>query len=135
MDLIEKYKFDGEGYNPVLISREWQVAFLNYHINESLESIVKLDIHHKTDEVFILLEGHCTLIAAEIKQGKITFDLKDMQPGIFYNIPCNTWHKIAMKEGCKVCIVEKSDTHISDFEFYDLSEEEINDLRTQVNNL
>ena len=135
MNLIEKYQFEGEGYNPVLISREWQVAFLNYHVNESLESIVKLDIHHETDEVFILLEGHCTLIAAEINKGKITYDLKDMKPGIFYNIPCNTWHKIAMQPGCKVCIVEKSNTHVSDFEFYDLSKEEIADLRTQVNHL
>lgn len=135
MNLIDQYTYDGEGYNPVLISREWQVAFLNYHKNEALESIDKLDIHYQTDEVFILLEGHCTLIAADIKDGKISYDLQDMKPGIFYNIPCNTWHKIAMKEGCKVCIVEKANTHVGDFEFYDLSEEQIQDLRSQVNSL
>ena len=135
MNLIEVYKHETEGYNPSLISDGWQAAFLNYADAEKLESIVKLDIHYLTDEVFVLLEGSSVLIAADIQNDVITYDLIDMQPGIIYNIPKNTWHKIAMQPGSKVCIVEKDNTHLGDFEFYDLSEKQKVELQQAVNQL
>lgn len=135
MKLIETYRHDNEGYDPSFISDGWQAAFLNYAEAETLERIEKLDIHYQTDEVFVLLEGSSVLIAADICEGVITYDLIDMEPGIIYNIPKNTWHKIAMQKGSKVCIVEKSDTHLGDFEFYDLSEEQKADLQNAVKQL
>lgn len=135
MKLIELYQYESEGYDPSLISEGWQVAFLNYAEAESLERIDKLDIHYKTDEVFILLAGKAVLIAADIKDDEIKYDLIDMQPGIIYNIPKNTWHKIAMYQGSKVCIVERDNTHVSDFEFYDLSVEKQLELQNAVNQL
>ncbi len=134
MKLIQTYRYDGQGYDPSFISDGWQVAFLNYAPAEALESIVKLDIHHQTDEVFVLLEGHAVLIAATIAE-TIEYDLVDMLPCVFYNIPRNTWHKIAMSEGSRVCIVEKSDTHVSDFEFHDLSLLEQKELQQAVKQL
>ena len=135
MSLIELYQYENEGYNPSLISEVWQVAFLNYAEAESLERIDKLDIHYKTDEVFILLAGKAVLIAADIKGDVIEYDLIDMQPGIIYNIPKNTWHKIAMYKGSKVCIVERDNTHVSDFEFYYLSADKQLELQNAVKQL
>ncbi|MBR5385543.1 MAG: hypothetical protein IK143_06760 [Bacteroidales bacterium] len=134
MKLIQSYRYDAPGYDPTFISDGWQAAFLNYAPAEALESIVKLDIHHETDEVFVLLRGHAVLIAATI-DGKISYDLVDMVPGVIYNIPRETWHKIAMSQGSSVCIVEKSNTHISDFDFYDLSPSQRKELQEAVNNL
>ena len=134
MKLIEEYRHDSQGYDPTFISERWQVAFLNYAPAEALESIVKLDIHFRTDEVFVLLEGRAVLIAATIAES-ITYDLVDMKPGIIYNIPKNTWHKIAMYEGSKVCIIEKDNTHVSDFAFHNLSAREQKDLQQAVNSL
>jgi len=135
MKLIESYKHDGEGYDPCLITPGWQAAFLNYAEAESLEQIVKLDIHYLTDEAFVLMEGHSVLIAAGIKDGVINYDLVDMQPCVIYNIPRNTWHKIAMQKGSKVCIIEKDNTHLGDFEFYDLSPAQQKDLQDAVHKL
>ena len=135
MKLIETYRHSAPGYDPTFISDGWQAAFLNYAPAEALESIVKLDIHHLTDEVFVLLEGHAVLIAAAITEGAVRYDLRDMVPGVIYNIPRETWHKIAMQEGSRVCIVEKSGTHVSDFEFYDLSAREQRQLQEAVRNL
>ena len=135
MKLIELYQYENEGYDPSLISEGWQVAFLNYAEAESLERIDKLDIHYKTDEVFILLAGKAVLIAADIKGDEIKYDLIDMQPGIIYSIPKNTWHKIAMYQGSKVCIVERDNTHVSDFEFYNLSVDKQLELQNAVNQL
>lgn len=134
MKLIQTYRHEAQGYDPTFISDGWQAAFLNYAPTETLESIVKLDIHHETDEVFVLLTGRAVLIAASISD-TIQYDLIDMEPGVIYNIPRETWHKIAMYEGARVCIVEKSNTHVSDFEFYDLSSREQEELQQAVNDL
>lgn len=135
MNLIETYEHYAEGYNPSLISGGWQVAFLNYADAEALESIEKLDIHHETDEAFVLLAGNAVLIAASIEDDEIKYDLVDMQPRIIYNIPKETWHKIAMSKGSQVLIVEQANTHLGDFEFYDLSEEQRADLQKNVHRL
>ncbi len=132
MGLIEKYSADGQGYHPFLIRPQWQVALLNYAPEESLEAIEKIDIHYQTDEAFVILEGRAALIAATIGDGEVSFEAVDMQPNIVYNIPKDVWHKIAMYPGSKVLIIENKDTHLGDFEFYNLSSEQKNDLCTVV---
>lgn len=133
MKIIDDYKFSGEGYNPFLITGRWQVAYLNYAEAESLEKIEKLDIHHRTDEVFVLLQGQAALIGASITNGNIEYDAANMQQGVVYNIPQNVWHKIAMMPGSQVLIIENNDTHLDDFEFFELSPSQKIQLRECVN--
>lgn len=132
MELIQKYIHEGNGYCPSLISNGWQVAFLNYAETETLESIDKLDIHFKTDEAFVLLSGKAVLIAAKIENENISYDIINMKENVIYNIPVNSWHKIAMFPQSKVCIIEKQLTHIDDFKFYHLSPEQKERLRNEV---
>lgn len=133
MEMIEKYQHTGNGYNPFLIRGGWQVAVLNYDSAETAEAIDKLDIHHETDEAFMLIEGDAVLIAASISGTGIEYDMVKMKKGIVYNIPKDVWHKIALKEGCGVYIVENADTHLGDFEFYPLSDEQRQILRHKIN--
>lgn len=132
MQLIEQYTHTEDGYNPLLVRPKWQVAILNYAQAESLEAIDKLDVHHQTDEVFMLLEGRSVLIAASIHNDVVLYQTIDMKRGIIYNIPRNVWHKIAMYQGSSVLIVENADTHLGDFEFYNLSENQKMELKTAV---
>jgi mannose-6-phosphate isomerase-like protein (cupin superfamily) len=133
MKLIDYYQHESQGYNPFLVTDRWQVALLNYAPAEALDAIDKLDVHHHTDEVFVLLRGRSALIAAAIKNDIISYDVIDMQPNVVYNIPTNRWHKIAMLEGSQVLIVENNNTHLSDFEFYPLNEIQKKQLRDTVN--
>jgi mannose-6-phosphate isomerase-like protein (cupin superfamily) len=133
MGTIEKYSIKDEGYHPFLIRDGWQVAQLNSDDNQKIENITKLDIHHQTDEVFILLKGIVVLITATINNNnQPVLEVELMKSEITYNIPVNTWHNIAMKEGSEVLIIEKSNTHVSDFEFYQLTEEQQMELREKV---
>lgn len=132
MKIIDAYDYAGAGYAPFLIGDKWQAAFLNYAPEEALESIVKLDVHHYTDEVFVLLDGRAALIGAQISDGRIVYEAVDMQPMRAYNIRREVWHKIAMQPGSRVLIVENSNTHLGDFEFYDLSAAQIAALRETV---
>lgn len=132
MKLIEQYQISENGYHPFLIRDGWQVAQLNYTPEQEIGNIEKLDIHHLTDEVFILLKGNAVLIGAEINGNDVNFKVELMLPHITYNIPVNTWHNIAMSKDCEIIIVEKSNTHKGDFEFFQLSEEKKQEMEALV---
>ncbi|KJF44965.1 hypothetical protein [Draconibacterium sediminis] len=135
MALLEKYEIKEKGYDPFLIREGWQVAQLNADENQRVENIVRIDIHYQTDEVFVLTKGNAVLITAAITDNEPRFELELMQPGITYNVPVKTWHNIAMQEGSEVIIVEKDNTHLGDFEFFDLSKEKQSQLVERVNEL
>ncbi|EAR02395.1 hypothetical protein [Maribacter sp. HTCC2170] len=132
MKLIEQYQITDNGYHPFLIRDGWQVAQLNYMPEQEIGNIDKLDIHHLTDEVFILLKGKAVLISAEINRIDVQFEVEVMRPNIIYNIPVNTWHNIAMSTDCEIIIVEKSNTHEGDFEFFPLSDEKKEEMEALV---
>jgi len=132
MKLIEQYQISDNGYHPFLIRDGWQVAQLNYIPEQEIGNIEKLDIHHLTDEVFILLKGNAVLIGAEINGNDVDFKVELMLPHITYNIPVNTWHNIAMSQDCEIIIVEKSNTHKGDFEFFPLSKEKKQEMEALV---
>ena len=133
--MIETYKIKGDGYHPFLIREGWQVAQLNYQEEQHIDNIKRLDVHLKTDEVFVLTKGHSVLIAAKIEDGVPNFELQLMEQHKVYNIPQDVWHNIAMEKGSEVIIVEKSYTHISDFEFFPLSNEKQTELKEKVKSL
>lgn len=133
---VELYSHEGVGYNPFLITTRWQVAQLNFQESNSFYGIHRMDIHHFTDEVFILTKGEIVLITASITDGKeIEFDLQLMKPNITYNVPAKCWHNLMMSEDAQVIIVENDNTHLWDFEFYDLSSEQKAALDEQVKRL
>ena len=133
--MIETYKIEGDGYHPFLIREGWQVAQLNYQEEQHIDNIKKLDVHLETDEVFVLTKGNSVLIAAKIEDGEPVFELQLMEQQKVYNIPQDMWHNIAMEEGSEVIIIEKSNTHISDFEFFPLSNEKQIELKEKVKTL
>jgi mannose-6-phosphate isomerase-like protein (cupin superfamily) len=131
--LIETYYTSEQGYHPFLITKDWQVAQLNFMPEQSFFNIVKLDKHEQTDEVFVLTKGVAVLISATISGEQISFNCVKMQPGVIYNIPANTWHNIAMDKSAQVIIAEKSNTHLGDFIYHPLSSIQILELKNHIN--
>jgi mannose-6-phosphate isomerase-like protein (cupin superfamily) len=130
--MIETFSVEESGYHPFLIRDGWQVAQLNFTEQQHIDKIVQLDVHLKTDEVFILLKGNAVLIAASIVSGEPEFEIELMKSYKTYNIPQNVWHNIAMEEGSEIIIIEKSNTHISDFEHLLLSMNKKEELKNKV---
>ena len=122
--IIEEYIHTGIGYNPFLIRDNWQVAQLNHVAGQGFEDIEKIDVHLKTDEVFILLKGQAVLIVAEKNEDQVSFQMVNMKEGVTYNIPKMVWHNIAMSEDAQVIIIEDAHTHLGDFEYYYLNPEQ-----------
>ncbi|MBD0400984.1 hypothetical protein [Flammeovirga sp. EKP202] len=135
MNITERYTHESEGYNPFLIQEGWQVAQLNYSEGAKPENIKKLDIHYQTDEAFLLITGKAILVAASIENDSIHYDMEEMKEGVTYNIPKNVWHTIALQERAKVLIIEKDNTHLGDFEFYDFNASQETQFLNEINNI
>ena len=130
--MIEKYRIKDKGFHPFLISESWQVAQLNYIVDQHIDNIKKVEIHFETDEVFVLLSGDAVLITAKMENSGPVFNTELMKLGTVYNIPKNIWHNIAMRKESEVLIVEKSNTHLGDYKCFDLNEEQIAVLKKNV---
>ncbi len=133
--MIELFQHLEEGYNPYLITPKWQIAQLNFSGDQALENIIRLDIHHETDEAFYLMHGKAVLVGARIVESEVKFDCELMNRHVIYNIPRNVWHNIVMNPGSKVLIIENSNTHLGDFEFYELSKIQKDELVNKVGQL
>jgi hypothetical protein len=110
--LIEEYRHSNQGYNPYLIGPKWQVAQLNYQPDLAPGAIKKIDVHHHTNETFLLMDGQAVLIAAEILQNRIGFEVINMKPKVVYNIPK----------------AEDTNTHLGDYDYHYLNKEEQKEL-------
>lgn len=108
--LLEIREYLDEGYRPLIDYGEWRVAILRY-IDELLpENIHKMQRHDETDEVFVLLEGHCILFFGEGEENITHILAQDMEPLKLYNVRKSCWHTHTLSEDATVLIVENRDT-------------------------
>jgi mannose-6-phosphate isomerase-like protein (cupin superfamily) len=115
--LIETHFHAGPGYEPFLVREGWQVAQLNFSPEQRATRINRVERHANTDEVFVLCRGGSIIVAAIAGAAGLRFKAVRMKPGVTYNIPAGVWHNIAMIPGDLVIIVEKDNTHRTDFEY------------------
>ena len=107
MKLLETYTIKESGYHPFLIRDGWQVAKLNYLEELHINNVDKIEAHHQTDEVFVLLKGKAVLTLAELQENNPIFEATLMVPNVIYNIPKKRWHNIAMEKESEVHWKEK----------------------------
>lgn len=130
--MIEKYEHEGEGYNPFLITDNWQVAKLNFVSGQGVDEIQSIETHNQTDEVFILAAGRAVLITADKEDDRVGFRMHPMEQGIVYNVPKGVWHNIAMETDTVIWIVEDANTHLNDCIHYMLSDEQKKELYRRI---
>ena len=108
--LIEVTEYHAAGYRPLVAYDTWRVAVLNY-IDELLpENLKDMQRHDLTDEVFVLLKGHCILFLGEGRESVERIHAVDLQPGKVYNVRKSCWHTHTLSLGSEVLIVENDNT-------------------------
>jgi hypothetical protein len=108
--LIEIKEYKGDGYKPLIDFETWRVAVLKYCDELLPENITKLQRHDESDEVFVLLQGNCTLFIADGKEEIGTIYQEPMQLLKLYNIKKSTWHSHTLSKDAVVLIVENVNT-------------------------
>ncbi|KAB8126064.1 cupin [Gracilibacillus oryzae] len=127
---IEKYKFTGEGMSKVYANDEWMIGIKNWKNSNDLNGFSNLERHNKTDELFVLLEGSCTLVYAVESNDQIGFKGVEMERNKVYNIPKGLWHNTITEKDTKLVLMEASDTSMENSEVMELTEEQIHDIQS-----
>lgn len=107
---IDVISYNREGYQPLVDYQSWRVAMLNYCEELEIENINKMQKHCETDEIFVLLEGECTLFTGGIGEEIGELDAIAMEPHQIYNVKRSVWHTHTLNRLGKVLIVENQDT-------------------------
>lgn len=118
---LEIFRWDEQGYQPLIFFEDWQVALLNWEPVFDLRNLGEIERHNHTDEVFVLLRGKALLFTLT-KNGQM--QVEDMQAGVLYNVPAGVWHNLLSTRDAAWVIVEKRDTHLNDVESRQLTQDE-----------
>ena len=110
--LVDITAHDGPNYKPLVYFESWRVAILNDDPEVfRKEKTTCLERHNETDEVFVLLEGECTLYLADGEKDALgPIEAVPMELKKIYNVKKGAWHNLISKPGMSLLIVENADT-------------------------
>lgn len=127
---ILNYSFDGEGMQRVFENEKWTVGIKNWKPANDITGINNLERHNKTDELFVLIAGSCTLIYANEKDGELELKTVKMEKNKVYNIPSTLWHNTITSKDTKMILIEDSNTSMDNTELVDLNSEQLDKIKT-----
>ncbi|HNE03014.1 MAG TPA: hypothetical protein PLT08_00740 [Anaerolineales bacterium] len=119
--LIEVYEHTEPDYKPLVDYQSWRVALMNYTDDLTPENINRMQKHTETDEVFVLMAGHCILFLGEGEETVTKVHAVDMELYKLYNVKRGVWHSHTFSKDARILIVENRDTVVENSPFVDLS--------------
>ena len=133
--LVEIREHNEPDYMPLIDYQSWRVALLNYTANYLPEKIKRMQKHNETDEVFVLLAGHCILFLGEGNGEVSKIHAVDMELYKLYNVKRSVWHSHTFSEDARVLVVENRDTVYENSPFVNLSESQHREVVALTKNL
>lgn len=119
------FSHEGEGIRCVYDNGNWVVCIKNWKPNNDIENIERLEVHHATDEQFIMISGKAVLLSAVRENGAFRIEVIPMESGKVYNVPQGTWfNTIAMKDA-KMAYVQNAGTTAENSEYCNMTAEEL----------
>ncbi len=130
---ILNYEFGGEGMHRVYENEKWTVGIKNWKPANDITGIANVERHNTTDEMFVLVEGKCTLVFGnENASGGLDFEGVHMEKGKLYVIPKSLWHNTITEKDTKMFLIEDSNCSNQNSDVRDLSPEEIEVVKALV---
>jgi len=138
--LLEQWLWTGPGYQTVVDFGGWRTALMNFDPKYRPNALRVMEAHRDTDEVFVLLQGKCTLFfgqgqvelgglaAAHLSNAIARVYAADMRPGIVYNVRRGAFHTHALSEDAVVLVVENRDTGDHNTDFLPINEQGLQQL-------
>ena len=127
-EYIDITSYEGEGYQPMIDYDSWRVAILRYCEELEIQRLKTMQKHNETDEVFVLLDGNCTLFVGGKGNTIDEIDGIAMKPLQLYNVKKGVWHTHTLDKDGTVLIVENKDTSDINSPTQNLSIEQIAQL-------
>lgn len=128
---IQSYEFSGQGMSRVYENEKWTVGVKNWKPMNDISGIDRLERHNETDELFVLLQGKCTLVFANENHDGIMIDYVRMEPFKVYNIPKALWHNTITEQNTKLLLIEDSSTSSQNSNEMMLSTDQIDEIKSR----
>ena len=125
-------QYTGEGIRDGYRNDKWVVCIKNWKPNNDIDGLEHLEIHHTTDEQFILLSGKCILITAEPRDGKFETELTLLEVGTLYTVPKECWFFTIVQRDTRMMYVQDSSCSTENSEYCRLSMEEIASIQERA---
>ncbi len=129
---ILKYAYEGKGLIRVFENAKWTVGIKNWKPENDLSNVDCLERHNESDELFVLLAGHCTLLYANGSGDDLTIGKVDMEPYAVYNIPATLWHNTVTQRDTKLVLIEDSATGAANSDVKKLTAGQIDEIRAML---
>lgn len=130
------YENNGEGILCVYKNPKWLVSIKNWKPDNDISGIAHLEIHHSTDEQFILSAGKAILITAERENGVFRdICLTRMEQGKVYNVPAECWFYSITQKDTKMMYVQDANCSMENSDFADLSTGDVAYIRETARRL
>ena len=126
---ILNYEFSGEGMQRVFENEKWTVGIKNWKPANDITGIDNLERHNKTDELFVLIAGTCTLVSAVETENGLAFSKTVMEPNKVYNIPATLWHNTITTKDTKMILIEDSNTSLENSDVISLTAAQIEEIQ------
>ena len=131
----EIYSHEAEGIQCVFDNKKWVVCIKNWKPNNDAAQIEYLEIHHETDEQFILVEGKALLLAASRSARGFDIQVIPMERGKGYNVPQETWFNTITQRDTKLVYVQDAGTTGDNSEYQNMTAEELEYVRQRAGEL
>ena len=129
-EFIDVTSYTGDGYQPMIDFKTWRVAVLRYCEELEIGNLKTMQMHNDTDEVFVLLNGSCTLFTGGNRDFINEIDGVAMKPMQLYNVKQGTWHTHTLDREATVLIIENRDTSDQNSPTLMLSAQQMEQLRS-----
>lgn len=124
------------GIKVVYKNPKWLVCIKNWKPDNDIEGIEHLEIHHSTDEQFVLCHGKAILITAKYVNNAFTdINLTLMEKDKVYNVPEEMWFYSITQKDTKMVYVQDSNCSMDNSELKSLSAENIAYIKDEARKL
>lgn len=130
---LEVKEHTSPDYAPLADFGSWRVALLNASPAYTQDAIRSLQRHRETDEVFVLLNGECTLLLAGGGDAPGKWQIEAMAPGKGYVVKRGAWHSHTLSADASVLVVENRDTSPANSPSIALTQPQLDQLHALLN--
>ena len=129
---IQVLESAAEGMQRVYENEKWTVGIKNWKPASDVNGVNMFERHNKTDELFVLVNGKCTLVTAEEVNGEMKIEGIAMEPFKVYNIPQSLWHNAVMSKDAKMVLIEDVSTGMDNSDILDMTPAQIETVKSLV---
>ena len=129
----EIFENNAEGIKQVYRNNEWSVSIKNWKPDNDIDGVEKLEIHHTTDEQFILVAGKALLITADEADGAFTnIELTPMEIGKVAHVGMGQWFYSITQKDSKIVYIQRSDCSMENSEIKYMTPEQVKAVQAEA---